>query len=698
MRLKTNLLLLTLLLTFPFYAQISPLLQTSSNETVTYTESDEDFMNPDRGFYYPISTSASNFTALDVNQLIAVRTNEFTPWQGNYQVRASLIFRYYVLDDFVNAPISNTFLNQLQTDFNTARQAGVRLVIRFNYTITADNSCGDTACPPYGDATEARILEHIGQLKPLFQSNSDVLAAVQSGFIGIWGEQYYTDHFGDATSNGDGKITDANWIKRNNVLAALLDAVPANRMVQVRYPQLIQRFIYGTTAPVTSAALSENQAHQGTDIARLGLHNDCFLASADDFGTFWDYGSGGLNSGTAPSNQTAILKPYAGATGKYTAIGGETCWDGFSPENDCSGQARTDMAALHYSYLNSDYNNAVNNDWETDGCMDEIKKKLGYRFVLQDATYPSTADAGTTINFTLNLNNIGYAAPFNERQLLLILRHTTVDATYLIEIGGTNTDSRFWHTGAITVSGTAALFPDMPQGDYALLLHFRDESDNHRIGDRPEYSIRLANENMWEAATGYNDLNHILTINDASLCEEGDIDLTGSLSTSETYETQGTITSTQNITGSPSVVYDAQDAILLNPDFSVVSTGSFLAFIDGCEGTAAKLTPAMNPTELTTTNLKTASNIQLGVLPNPFEHSFEINYDLEIASTSSLLVLDMLGRVVEQPVNQVVQGPGHYTYTIATSTLPNGFYYVSLKTRGIEEGVLRSAIQKVVKL
>jgi len=37
---------------------------TSRAEVFTYFESNEEINNPDRGFYYPYTTSASNFTAL----------------------------------------------------------------------------------------------------------------------------------------------------------------------------------------------------------------------------------------------------------------------------------------------------------------------------------------------------------------------------------------------------------------------------------------------------------------------------------------------------------------------------------------------------------------------------------------------------------------------------------------------------------
>lgn len=490
------------------------ILSFAQTQTITYTESTEDIVNPDRGFYHPYDCHSSNFEPFVLSDLQSRRTTAFTPWQGNYSVRTSVILRHYILDSFVNTDdLSTTFLNNVQADFDIARDAGVRLVLRFSYTISPNTSCGQSACPPYGDAPKSRVLSHIEDLAPYLQANEDVILAVQNGFIGVWGEQYYTDYFGDASSQGAGTLTNQNWQDRIDVLSALLDAVPENRMVQVRYPQMKQKYIYGVTAPVTSTAVTSTQAHNATDIARIGFHNDCFLASSDDYGTYWDYGM----DGTSPSNQTPILKPYKANDGQFVVVGGETCDDAFSPQNNCSGQAVSDMEDLHYTFLNSDYNNDVNNDWETDDCMDEIKKRLGYRLVLKTATYPTAATVGETVSFHIDTENVGFAAPVNERSLQLVWRNTTDDSEYSTLITGTNTDTRFWLSGTTTTLGGQATLPaDMTAGDYELFLHIFDTSNDNEIADRPEYSIQLANTNTWEATTGYNDLNHTISVVSAS--------------------------------------------------------------------------------------------------------------------------------------------------------------------------------------
>ena len=50
----------------------------------------------------------------------------------------------------------------------------------------------------------------------------------------------------------------------------------------------------------------------------------------------------------------------------------------------------------------------------------------------------------------------------------------------------------------------------MPRGTYALLLNLPDPQASLR--NRPEYSIQMANTTTWEAATGFNNLNHSVGI------------------------------------------------------------------------------------------------------------------------------------------------------------------------------------------
>jgi hypothetical protein len=478
-----------------------------ATDTVLYVESDSDFANPERGFYRATETYVENYEPLDISQMKQWRTLQQADG-GNYKIYSTLVFRNIILEGYTHKNLPQNILNNIGNDFKSARQAGVKLILRFCYTITENSgSCPEGfICPPYGDAPKNIVLKHISQLKPLLQNNADVIACMQMGFIGTWGENYYSDYFGDPSSNGKGKLTDKNWKDKIEVLRALLDALPQTRMIQVRTPQMKQRYVYGVNAPTSSPALTEAEAFTGTDAARIGFHNDCFLSSPNDYGTFDDYG----NSSTEHQDAYAVLHAYAAADGKYVAVGGETCDDIYSPENDCepAGKAQTEMRNMHYSFLNCAYNNDVNNDWQTGGCMNAIKKNLGYRFIVRKAIFPKEpVKAGMQLSFTLNIENVGYASPYNARPVQLIMRNQSTKEEFVYTI---DTDIRKWYSGLSSITVKIITQNNMPSGNYDLLLNLPDAYSS--LSSNPAYSIRFANANTWESTTGYNALNKSIAI------------------------------------------------------------------------------------------------------------------------------------------------------------------------------------------
>jgi len=469
---------------------------------IKYTESSADFANPERGFYRFSQTKASAFTPLTLSQLNNWK-KETLAEGGNYKVYSTLVFRYYELDTFKSREIAPDFIAAINQDFSVARQAGFKLIPRFTYTLAqnAGNCPEGFICPPYGDAPKAVVLQHIAQLKPVLQENADVIAAVQMGFIGVWGEQYYTDYFGDASQNTPlQKLVDTNWKDRLDVLRAVLDAVPKSRMVQVRYPQIKQRYVYGIQADINVAPMTDGEAFSETDKARIGFHNDCFMASSNDYGTYEDYG----NSATPRKDANTVLRGFKKQDSKFVVVGGETCADAFSPQNDCepAGRIQTELREMHYSFLNCAYNNAVNNDWQIGGCMENIKKNLGYRFVLKETSFPKSVAGGKTFAFTLKLENVGYASPYNSRPMYLIFRSNTDGTEQRVAL---TTDVRKLYSGAHIATENITLPEGIKKGSYQLFLSLPDAYPS--IAKRPDYAIRLANERVWEEATGYNNLN-----------------------------------------------------------------------------------------------------------------------------------------------------------------------------------------------
>jgi Domain of unknown function (DUF4832)/Domain of unknown function (DUF4874) len=493
---------LTLLLFFVLIFFSSPAQQVKK----AFQESDEIILNPERGFYIPSGTKASHFVPLDAGQIAHYRNKDQHPGGARYTLRVSLLYRSYELDSYKHQALPDSFLVKVQHDFDEVRKAGLKIILRFAYTnSTKGGTCTDEykICPPYGDAPAEIVFRHVEQLKPLLQRNADIIAVLQEGFIGIWGENYFTDYFGDPSGNGTGTIPDSSWVLRNKLLRSLLDALPRSRMVQVRTPQIKQRFIYGPHAAIDAAPLKEKDFQPGSDIARIGFHNDCFLASADDYGTFYDYGNETRKRDTA--NQR--LRNYFKADSRYVAVGGETCDDAYSPQNDCApyGHAENEMETMHYSYLNSSYNNTVNNDWDSLGCMKHIMQSLGYRLVLKTAEWPRAAKAGDKIGVDLQLENKGNAAPFNPRPVQLVLRNTQTNELTVFDF---KAEVRSWFTGPVRLKQQVVLPTSLKPGTYSLLLNLPDEFKSLR--NNSAYSIRLANEDVWEEKSGMNRLGEIV--------------------------------------------------------------------------------------------------------------------------------------------------------------------------------------------
>src|SRR4029079_11908982 len=119
-------------------------------------------------------------------------------------------------------------------------------------------------------------------------------------------------------------------------------ALPPERMIQVRVPQFKQKYVYGTSAATSVAPITSAVAFSGSNIARIGFHNDCYLASSTDFGTFSDYDFG---AGTSAQDVTN-LRNYLAQETRFAPMGGETC-NVYPPTTDCAsagGNADLDMA------------------------------------------------------------------------------------------------------------------------------------------------------------------------------------------------------------------------------------------------------------------------------------------------------------------------------------------------------------------
>nr|BBH85586.1 hypothetical protein KTC_03370 [Thermosporothrix sp. COM3] len=435
---------------------------------VQYQASDAIIPNPERGLYHVLYGYYPGHAdvGIDEEELKEVQAKE----------AITLVQLNYVLSDFIKQPLSESFLQGVQHDLETVRHAGFKAILRFQYN--NGEHWNEGKVDP--DAPKERILEHLDQLKDTLQQNSDVLAFVEAGFIGVWGEWH------NSTNGLFDSIGNVNESSKA-VLMKWLEVLPEDRMVLLRSFRHKQD-VFG------NQPLTGEQAFSGQPRARVGTHNDCFLASKDDFGTYW------------PDDDDSLRKQkeYLHNENLYVPQSGETCNAGeeATPYIACDN-ALKEFAYQHWSALNGGYEPGVLKRWQEQGCFSEIQRRLGYRFTLTQAEIPKQAGKGKTLTLHVSLKNDGWASPYNPRKVELILRHTGTGVKYTFPL---QEDPRRWFPGEQQQLQIKVQLPgQMEAGDYAVLLNLPDPRST--LHDLPAYSIQLANSDTWEPATGYNSLH-----------------------------------------------------------------------------------------------------------------------------------------------------------------------------------------------
>ena len=289
---------------------------TQLTQIVNYQPTNEIFLNPERGFLTHQDQKSDSWQ-LNANWVREKRQND----------GLSLILTIYYMNEFREQPISESYLNRIRNNMRAIREGGSKVVLRFAYSYDENDYNNGK-----GDASWQWTEKHLNQLAPIIKENADIIAVWESGFVGVWGEWYYTNHYTFKPADNA-----QAYEPRKKLLAKELSILPKDRMVSVRYPKAK---LYTQNIGVGNA-LTAQTAFTGSDLSRIGFHNDCFLADDDDTGTY---------------HHIQEHRKYVANETQYVVMGGETCRpaSGYSSYAECSN-ALKDMATYHWSYLNHDY-------------------------------------------------------------------------------------------------------------------------------------------------------------------------------------------------------------------------------------------------------------------------------------------------------------------------------------------------------
>jgi hypothetical protein len=403
----------------------------------------------------------------------------------------TIIHSYIHLDMFQNTDtLPQTLLDNLSSGLAAIRTAGLKIILRPAY-----EWAGSPSVP------EARILGHIAQLNPIISANADVVLHLEAGYLGPWGEWHtslYTDPFNQEYAS-----------PRYHIAKKILDTTPDILPIVIRYPIFIKEFTFPPSCVVTGGC-TMTQVQQD----RIGFHNDCFLSDSADMGTY-------DNNSWMGWFDIAVKRQWmydlSTSFGTNKMMGGETC--NSSGDNDAAGvNVQNYMSLLNTTEINEDYapvntdiwkaaNLAASGNDPAETAFVRLKRKMGYRLRLNNATFPTSATAGGSYTFSASLNNDGYSGIIKQRPIYLVFK----SGANRFNVQMTGVDVRTWLSGPVTVAQQTVTLPsNMPAGTYTLALWLPDYYTG--LQSRPEYSIRFANQGIWDATNGYNVLSNAITI------------------------------------------------------------------------------------------------------------------------------------------------------------------------------------------
>ena len=502
----------------------TPALTGSVNINRNLTESNASIANPERGLYKMVEykyhkrtydEDDSSKDELETTDITLATTGVNDSYYQCYQDAGNtnrLVLTLFYIHDFVDSDhISSAGIAYIESVLTNIRNEGKKAIVRFGYNNRHPSKW-------HQEPTAAQIKNHLEDLNQTFSKFEDVIYVFQAGFIGTYGEWYYTTNFGPAAGGVDYTVSGnsvSNYTNRQTVLKALLDNVPESRQIDLRTPEYKACYVYPT-----SVSNYQTFTGFGTDADhRLGFHNDAFL-----------YGNGGSTSSPYKGDMGTFHQDWQKNMwkdqGEYLINGGEAPYSS-KPIEGMDGYTYANVIDAiynyHYSYLHHDTGYHSNpsstspddgstlmRHWHVQGWMDDIEKWLGYRLFLSNVTVTGDDhNSGTTLNVSLTLKNSGAARVVNARPMELVLIHNN-NATVLknnvgdVRLVPCGTLSNTTVTpGSKTYTFTVTLPQNICSGD-KLALWLPDNAAG--LQSRPEYSIRLANDGIeWD--NGYNVLH-----------------------------------------------------------------------------------------------------------------------------------------------------------------------------------------------
>jgi hypothetical protein len=317
---------------------------------------------------------------------------------------------------------------------------------------------------------------------------------------------------------------------RYELIKLILDTLPDNVILSLRYPVFIMEAKYlAQNPPGGQTALTQAQ------LDRIGFHNNSFMVEPGDWGSYSTYGqsvwwarASGWAKSNIPTNDEirGWMYDWRTSAGGNMMMGGEVEWSeptdwGFEgtllyEQNEPPLRVLSDLANLHTTHMSTDYNGIHIDLWRetmlpaselgepAESVYERMGRKMGYRPRLVKAEFTTAQASGGEFKISADIINDGYAGIVRARPAFIVFD----DGKNRYDLPLGDVDVRLWMAGENTLDASFALPADMPKGVYTVALWLPDIAQSLRAV--PDYSVRLANLNMWDAQNGYNKLGEVI--------------------------------------------------------------------------------------------------------------------------------------------------------------------------------------------
>lgn len=432
---------------------------------IDYTERVGTINNPAAGYTtaYRPNCSPGNTPVYDPTENMVI----FFVNIGDFSIGINGV-KDYDLDD--------TFFDSWRETLANCRRNGCMVAFRFRY---------DTDGKQDPDPAEFnQILAHVEQIKNsgILEDYKDIIAYVESGFIGKWGEQHGS------------KFDNVKY--KAQLLDAMLKAVPPPIPVTVRTPDTFAEW-----AGIKRSELGDYTAESGTDAARVGIYDDGYLGSDSDLGTYAN-----RDIETSWLNKQAVTSYFGGEFSGNIEYAHK--YENYLPKN-----AIPEMYKTHLSYINSnifseykdytfgeecDVSGVDNSAYYGTDVFQFIRDHIGYRFVLRKSELSPSVEQGGQLDLHFSVENTGFANPIPSTRVSFIIEH---NGEYMRAF--TDIDPNEWYS--CTTADEKISF-DIPTGleEGKWNIYLKAEMGENTVDQLALRSIEFANNGIWNEQLGAN--------------------------------------------------------------------------------------------------------------------------------------------------------------------------------------------------